>query len=223
LKEVIKFFNGALPLAGKKVLVNAGPTYEAIDPVRFIGNRSSGKMGIAIAEEFAKNGAEVTLVLGPAALLPAIKSIKVLPVESSQQMYEACMAIFDASHIVVCSAAVADYKPAQVSESKIKKSDNKLALDLTKTVDILAEMGKRKNKQCLVGFALETDNLVEYATKKLKEKNLELIVANEVSGLGSDSNRVTIIDKHNKISKFELKSKREAAADIVSCIIKFLK
>jgi phosphopantothenoylcysteine decarboxylase/phosphopantothenate--cysteine ligase len=222
-----KYFSEGLPLHGKKVLVNAGPTYEAIDPVRFIGNRSSGKMGIAIAESFAKAGADVTLVLGPSHLLPAIKSIKVITVESAEEMLNACTREFKSSEIAVCSAAVADYKPKEVSLSKIKKSDAELHLDLVKTKDILKELGSVKTNQCLVGFALETDNVQEYALKKLKEKNLDIIVANsaseEGSGFSGDTNKVTLIDKHNKITNFELKKKTEVAEDIVRYITGYLK
>lgn len=224
---VKKYFSQNLPLAGKKILVNAGPTYEAIDPVRFIGNRSSGKMGIAIAEKFALLGADVTLVLGPSHLKPALKSVKLVKVESGAEMYEACLKEFDTSHIAVCSAAVADYKPKTVSDSKIKKKDAELILDLIKTTDILSELGKLKKNQCLVGFALETNDLLNYATQKLKNKNLDIIVANSAveqgSGFAIDTNKVTIIDKHNKITNFELKTKQEVASDIVNYIIEFVK
>lgn len=222
-----KYFSEGLPLAGKKVLVNAGPTYEAIDPVRFIGNRSSGKMGIAIAESFAKAGAEVTLVLGPSHLLPAIKSIKVKNVESAGEMFDVCTREFTDCDIAVCSAAVADYRPKEVSGSKIKKSGEVMSLELVKTKDILKALGSVKNKQCLVGFALETDRVQEYAEGKLKEKNLDIIVANSASEAGSgfsgDTNKVTLIDKHNKITNFELKKKTEVADDIVCYIIDYLK
>lgn len=222
-----KHFSSALPLYGKKVLVNAGPTYEALDPVRFIGNRSSGKMGIAIAECFAQQGAEVSLVLGPTHILPENKSIKVSRVESAEEMYKVCLEQFKTADIAVCSAAVADYKLKTVSSIKIKKQEDNVNLELIKTTDILAELGKIKENRCLVGFALETDNLQEYAEKKLKNKNLDMIVANSAaeagSGFGGDTNKVMIIDKHNKITNFELKSKKEAAADVVNYIIDFIK
>lgn len=223
---VKKHFAGNLPLYGKKVLVNAGPTYEAIDPVRFIGNRSSGKMGIAIADCFAEKGAEVTLVLGPSSVLPSYKNVKVIHVESAEQMYNAMVKHFPQMDIAVCSAAVADYRPATVAPSKIKKTGEELNLKLVRTQDILQELGRIKQKQCLVGFALETENLEGYAVKKLKNKNLDMVVANSANGQGSgfgvDTNRITIIDKHNKITNFELKNKREVAADIVNYITGFI-
>jgi phosphopantothenoylcysteine decarboxylase / phosphopantothenate---cysteine ligase len=223
LKE---FFSKNLPLRGKSVLINAGPTYEALDPVRFIGNRSSGKMGLALAESFSKRGASVTLVLGPSHLEIKNKLIQVLRVESSDEMYQATLSNFENKDIVICSAAVADYKPAKVSDNKIKKKDEHFNLELIKTKDILAELGKLKTKQCLVGFALETTNLIEYAKQKLTAKNLDLVVANSASeagsGFGFDTNKVILIDKHNKITNFELKSKQEVAEDIVSYIIDFI-
>lgn len=220
------FFAKDLPLKGKTVLVNAGPTFEAIDPVRFIGNRSSGKMGIALAEELSRKGATVTLVLGPSHLRPKDKAVKVLLVESSDDMHAVMLSEFDNKDLVICSAAVADYKPAQVSDHKIKKRDALFNLELVKTKDILFELGKLKKKQCLVGFALETLNVEEYARQKLKNKNLDLVVANSAiepgAGFSGDTNKVTIIDKHNKITKFELKNKQEVAADIVNYIIDFV-
>jgi phosphopantothenoylcysteine decarboxylase/phosphopantothenate--cysteine ligase len=216
-----------LPLAGKKVLVNAGPTYEAIDPVRFIGNRSSGKMGIAIADEFAKQGADVTLVLGPSNLKPSQHQVKVIPVESAEEMLHHCQNIFRNVDIAVLSAAVADYKPKTVAISKIKKNDTELNLELTKTVDILETLGKQKKKQLLVGFALETNHLIDYAKEKIKKKNLDFIIANSAiepgAGFGVDTNKITIIDKHNKILTFELKNKQEVAEDIVNFTLNYLK
>lgn len=224
---LIDFFKQALPLTGKSALVNAGPTYEAIDPVRFIGNRSSGKMGIAIAESLAAKGAEVTLVLGPSHEKVKNPSIKIINVESADQMYEAMLSNYNSKDVVVCSAAVADYKPAKVSDKKIKKKDGDLNLELIKTKDILNELGKQKNKQCLVGFALETENVLEYAQEKLKKKNLDVIIANSAtengSGFSVDTNKITIIDKHNKISNFELKLKQEVALDIVNYLIDLIK
>ena len=220
------FFTKDLPLKGKTALVNAGPTFEAIDPVRFIGNRSSGKMGIALAEELSRKGAVVTLVLGPSHLRPKDTSVKVLPVESSDDMHNVMLSEFANKDLVICSAAVADYKPAHVSDHKIKKKDELFNLELVKTKDILFELGKLKKKQCLVGFALETMNVEEYAQQKLKNKNLDLVVANSAteagSGFSGDTNKVTLIDKHNKITKFELKTKQEVAADIVNYIIDFV-
>lgn len=216
-----------LPLAGKKILVNAGPTYEAIDPVRFIGNRSSGKMGIAIADEFAKLGADVTLVLGPSHHKPSQHQINVIPVESAQDMLQQCQNIFKNVDIAVLSAAVADYKPKTVAISKIKKKDTDLRLELTKTADVLETLGKQKKQQVLVGFALETDNLIEYAKEKITKKNLDFIVANSATepgaGFGVDTNKITIIDKHNKVSNFKLKSKQDVAKDIVTFTLNYLK
>ena len=222
-----KFFKHNLPLYQRTALVNAGPTYEAIDPVRFIGNRSTGKMGIAIAEALAANGADVILVLGPSNEKVKNTSIKIIDVESSENMYNAMLSNYTDKDIVVCSAAVADYKPTHVSEQKIKKKSDTLSLELIKTKDILSELGKQKVNQCLVGFALETENLVNYAKEKLITKNLDLIIANspseEGSGFGFDTNKITIIDKHNKLSNFGLKSKQDVAADIVNYIIDFIK
>jgi phosphopantothenoylcysteine decarboxylase/phosphopantothenate--cysteine ligase len=224
---LMDFFSKDLPLKGKSALVNAGPTYEAIDPVRFIGNRSSGKMGLAIAEILNKQGANVTLVLGPSHLETRNQAIKIVKVETSDEMYEATLSHFKNKDIVVCSAAVADYKPSTISEVKIKKKEEYLKLDLVKTKDILSELGKLKTTQCLVGFALETHDVLEYAKQKLKNKNLDLVVANSAietgSGFGGDTNRITIIDKHNKITNFELKTKQEVAGDIVNYIIDFIK
>lgn len=224
---LLEFFRKGLPLKGKSALVNAGPTYEAIDPVRFIGNRSSGKMGVMIAEALYKKGADVTLVLGPSHVEVNYKGITVKRVETSEQMYEATLSDFNSRDIMVCAAAVADYKPVHTNDRKIKKKDTNMNLELTKTKDILQELGRKKKKQCLVGFALETHDLVEYATQKLTAKNLDIIVANSATeagaGFGTDTNKVTIIDRHNKITNFELKSKQEVAEDIVSYIIDFIK
>jgi phosphopantothenoylcysteine decarboxylase / phosphopantothenate---cysteine ligase len=230
VEHVNNFFSGELPLSGKKVLINAGPTYEAIDPVRFIGNRSSGKMGIALAESFAEQGAHVTLVLGPSHETISNKSINLIRVESSEEMYDATLSNYPDKDIVVCSAAVADYKPAHPSKTKIKKQDaifNAFNLELVQTKDILNELGRIKTSQILVGFALETNNLLDYATKKLKAKNLDIIIANSASdkgsGFGKDTNKITIIDKHNNITNFELKTKREVAKDIIQYINAFSK
>lgn len=227
LSYLQNYFSESLPLIGKTALVNAGPTYEAIDPVRFIGNRSSGKMGVAIAEILTEQGAEVTLVLGPSNVEVKNKNIKVIRVESAAQMYDAMLSNYSNKNFAICSAAVADYKPTEVSDSKIKKKTLKLNLELEKTQDILEELGRQKINQCLVGFALETNDVLDYAKQKLKNKNLDFIVANSAietgSGFGVDTNKITIIDKHNKISNFELKSKREVALDIVRYLIDFIK
>lgn len=224
---VSHYFENDLPLSGKRVLVNAGPTYEAIDPVRFIGNRSSGKMGVALADEFAKAGADVTLVLGPSHQKPRESNVTVIAVESALEMFTACNAAFETSDIVVLSAAVADYKPKEISTQKIKKKEDDLTLDLVKTTDILETLGKQKKHQILAGFALETNNVIEYAKEKIIKKNLDFIVANSAtesgSGFGVDTNKITIIDKHNKMYNFELKSKQEVAKDIVHFAINYLK
>ena len=230
-ENIITFINKelqkGLPLANKKVLVNAGPTYEAIDPVRFIGNRSSGKMGVAIADEFAKLGAEVTLVLGPSHQKPQQRTVHVIMVESAQEMLVACESVFKTVDIAVLSAAVADYKPKEIANSKIKKKDAELSLELVKTVDVLETLGKQKTTQLLVGFALETDNVIEYAKEKIKKKNLDFIVANSATeqgaGFAVDTNKITIIDKHNKLYNFELKSKQLVAKDIVAFTLNYLK
>jgi phosphopantothenoylcysteine decarboxylase / phosphopantothenate---cysteine ligase len=226
--EYIKLhFSKKLPLNGKHILVNAGPTYEAIDPVRFIGNRSSGKMGIAIAAVLEKQGAEVTLIIGPSAEPIPSKTLKVVRVESGEQMYTACLEAYDTCDAAICSAAVADYKPDAVTNQKIKKTGDTLQLNLIKTKDILHELGKRKKQQCLVGFALETNDLEMYARQKIEKKNLDFIIANHAlekgAGFGVDTNKITIIDKHNNLVNFELKSKQAVAADIVDYLMTYKK
>jgi phosphopantothenoylcysteine decarboxylase/phosphopantothenate--cysteine ligase len=220
--EILK----TLPLRNKKVLITAGPTYEAIDPVRFIGNYSSGKMGIAIAEKASSMGAEVTLVLGPSSVPVLDKEIEVVRVTSASEMYEAVHQVFDGADIAIFSAAVADYRPAQIAVDKIKKKDSTLTLTLEKTKDILAAAGAIKKQQYLVGFALETENELENAKKKLEKKNLDLIVLNSLrdkgAGFKGDTNKVTLIDKGNKVTPFEVKSKAAVATDILEHIIKKL-
>ena len=215
-----------LPLRGKKVLITAGPTYEAIDPVRFIGNHSSGKMGFEIAKAAANNGAEVILITGPTHQKVEHSLIQVVPVTSAEDMFNSSHKFFNNVDVAILSAAVSDYKPKNVSEIKIKKKDDKLTLELTKTKDILASLGEIKEKQVLVGFALETNNELENAQSKLNKKNLDLIVLNSLNdkgaGFGGDTNKVTIIDKRENITKFELKSKAEVAQDLLNIIIKQL-
>ena len=215
-----------LPLINKKVLINAGPTYEAIDPVRFVGNRSSGKTGIALADEFASQGAAVTLVLGPSAFKPQNNSVKIINVESAEEMYKACTDNFSNCDIAILTAAVADYKPKEIHSQKIKKSEKDLNLELIKTKDILAELGKLKKQQCLVGFALQTENLNDNAKQKLTSKNLDIVIANTTSeqnkAFGSDNNAITIIDKHNNLVNFELRTKQQLAKDITNYIKTFL-
>ena len=215
-----------LPLSAKKVLLTAGPTYEAIDPVRFIGNHSSGKMGVALANKLAAMGAMVDLVIGPSNMQTDHPNINRVDVVSSVQMLEACDAVYQKMDIAISCAAVADYKPKSVASSKIKKKDNNLNIDLEPTVDILKHLGDNKKNQILIGFALETDNEEENAKSKIAKKNLDFIVLNSLNDKGAgfkhDTNKISIIDKHNKIQRFELKSKDEVANDIVTHLIKIL-
>ncbi|MEY4204584.1 MAG: hypothetical protein RL013_2288 [Bacteroidota bacterium] len=213
------------PLSGKKALVTAGPTFEPLDPVRFLGNHSTGKMGIAIAEELSARGAEVTLVLGPTSLKPTDSSIRVVAIGSALEMYNACSSLFPESDITVFAAAVADYKPRHFSETKIKKKDDDLVLELEKTVDIAAALGKQKKPgQIMAGFALETDNEEFNAKAKLVKKNLDLIVLNSMrdagAGFGHDTNKVTVISNDGNMVSYELKHKKSVAADIVNQIIR---
>lgn len=206
-------------LRGIKCLVTAGPTYEAIDPVRFIGNRSSGKMGIAIADDLTKRGAEVVLILGPSSEKIPTQIAKVVRIESADDMYHAVMSEIKTVRLGIFSAAVADYKPKVMAQEKIKKAGEELSIDLVKTVDILAEVGKQKSaNQVIVGFALETNNEEENAKQKIVKKNLDMIVLNSLKDKGAgfqhDTNQIMIIDKENNSVKFELKSKLEVAVDI---------
>ena len=211
-------------LAGKQVLITAGPTYEAIDPVRFIGNHSTGKMGIALAAECAANGAEVTLVYGPGhESVPA--GIKVIRVTTAAEMYDACIKLFPGMDIAIMSAAVADYTIAAPSVHKIKKEQGTPVLELEKTTDILKALGEnKKSNQLLAGFALETDNEKENALKKLQSKNADLIILNTLkdpgAGFGYDSNKITIFDRAGNETAFDIKSKAAVAADIVNTILK---
>lgn len=227
-EEICSFLQAHLvttqSLKNKKVLVTAGPTYESIDPVRFIGNHSSGKMGFAIAEEFARHGADVTLISGPTDLNSINPNIKRIDVTSANEMFEKTVKAFTKSDIAIMSAAVADYTPEKVSITKIKKSGDELHLKLKKTKDILAELGKHKTKkQILVGFALETNNEVANAKQKLQKKNLDFIVLNSLrskgAGFGFDTNKITIIDKAGVQTDYNLKSKTEVAHDIVQKVI----
>ena len=214
-----------LPLKGKKILITAGPTYEAIDPVRFIGNFSSGKMGIALANEAVQQGAEVHLVLGPSSEKNIHSQIHLHRVVSAQQMYEAAVTEFPTCDIAILAAAVADYTPETVASEKIKKKGGNLSLTLVPTVDILASLGKIKTTQTLIGFALETENEVANAQTKLEKKNLDAIVLNSLrdagAGFGTDTNKVTFITKETQIS-FPLKSKEEVAKDILTQIFGIL-
>ena len=220
------FFLGSKALAGKKVLVTAGPTYEKIDPVRFIGNYSSGKMGFAIAEECAAQGADVTLIAGPVSMECKNPGIKRVDVESACEMYDAAMQAFPSCDVAVLSAAVADYRPTQCAPVKMKRTADDMFIELTPNSDIAASLGAVKNEnQLLVGFALETDNAEENARLKLQKKNLDFIVLNSLedkgAGFACDTNKVTIIDKHGK-SDFPLKSKKDVAKDIVAHISRLL-
>ncbi len=212
-----------LPLRNKKVLITAGPTHEAIDPVRFIGNHSSGKMGFEIANAAYELGADVILITGPTNIPLPNKSIKIIAVTSAEEMYTACHDYFASMDIAILSAAVADYRPKYKSSQKIKKATATLSIELEPTKDILASLGEIKKNQLLVGFALETENEVENAKKKLKKKNLDLIVLNSLNdkgaGFKSDTNKVTIIDKEGNLKSFALKSKEEVAKDLLNEII----
>ncbi len=217
------YLSEGLPLSGKKVLITAGPTYEAIDPVRFVGNYSSGLMGYELAKEAAKLGAEVILVSGPTHLNVEHDHITCIKVVSADEMYEIVHAHYSNVDIAVCAAAVADYRPKTVASQKIKKHVDDLYIDLVKNKDILFSLGELKKKQFLVGFALETENELENAKGKLKRKNLDAIVLNSLNdsgaGFGKPTNKITFIDKNSQIKAFELKTKAAVATDIFSEII----
>ena len=226
-EEIIAFLqnhlNTAKPLAGKKALVTAGPTYEAIDPVRFIGNHSSGKMGYAIAEVLNQLGAQVNLVSGPTHL-KASEAITTIPVRSAQEMFNACDSKFPDADIIVMSAAVADYTPKEPANQKIKKKAEDFTIELKKTTDILGTLGQQKtNKQTLVGFALETNNELAHAQDKLARKNADFIVLNSMqdkgAGFGTDTNKITILSRNSGIKNYDLKSKQEVAKDICQIIV----
>ncbi|UTW61049.1 bifunctional phosphopantothenoylcysteine decarboxylase/phosphopantothenate--cysteine ligase CoaBC [bacterium SCSIO 12741] len=208
-------------LQDKTVLITAGPTYEPIDPVRFIGNRSSGKMGYALAEAAANLGARVVLVSGPVQVKAEHPSIEVVPVETAAEMYQEAVSRFNSSDVAILAAAVADYTPEQVADQKIKKESGAPELKLTKTRDILAELGGKKTEsQTLIGFALETNDEESNAWKKLKNKNLDFIVLNSLrdpgAGFSVDTNKITILDKNQNKTSFDLKSKTEVASDIIN-------
>lgn len=210
---------------GKKVLISAGPTYEAIDPVRFIGNHSSGKMGVAIAEAFAMQGAEVRLVLGPGSVSVSHPAVAVFPVTTAEEMLDQCRFHFQDADIAVMSAAVADYKPKSVAVNKIKKQADSWSLELERTTDILKTLGQSKHdRQVLVGFALETENGPENAMEKLRTKNIDLIVLNNLNDPGAgfrhDTNKVTIITRNGISTSYSLKTKKETAEDILDAIEK---
>jgi phosphopantothenoylcysteine decarboxylase/phosphopantothenate--cysteine ligase len=218
-----QFFASQQKLAGKKVLITAGPTYEKIDPVRFIGNYSSGKMGFALAETCAEQGAEVTLVSGPVMLQTNHPNIHRIDVESANEMYEAATKHFPKADITILCAAVADFTPKTTADKKIKRKGDDLTIMLQPTQDIAAALGAtKKKKQVLVGFALETDNELNNAKDKMKRKNFDFIVLNSLQDKGAgfrvDTNKVTIIDKHNGITAYDTKSKKEVAKDIIEAI-----
>ena len=222
-----KFFNQKNDLAGKRALITAGPTYENIDPVRFIGNRSSGKMGVALAAELAERGAEVKLILGPSSQKIEHPRVETIRVTTAQSMYEAAKKNFEESDISIWAAAVADYCPVHVADKKIKKKEKTLTIELEKTIDIAATLGQLKRAdQLMIGFALETNNEMKNAQGKLERKNFDFIVLNSLrdkgAGFAVDTNKITILRKGNKMKKFELKSKRKVAVDIVDEIVEML-
>jgi len=230
-EEIVEFleksFSKKSIFLKKKILITAGPTYEAIDPVRFIGNNSSGKMGFAIAEEFASQGAEVVLVCGPNNLQSIHKNIQRVDVTSAEELYTVSVNYFKTVDIARLSAAVADYKPKTIATQKIKKTSASKTIELVPTKDTLSELGKlKKNNQLLIGFALETENEIENAKNKIKNKNLDLIVLNSLNdkgaGFKTDTNKITLIDKYNIVTNFELKSKLDVAKDILSEIKKMI-
>ena len=221
-----KYFSKKNDLLGTKVIVTAGPTFEYIDPVRFIGNASSGKMGYAIAENLANRGAQVTLISGPVNIKTKNPKIKVENIVSAQNLFETTTKFFIDADITICSAAVADYTPTNKKNNKIKKKDTELLIELKPTPDTLAYLGTiKKPNQILVGFALETDNELENAKSKLQRKNCDILVLNSLNdygaGFNTDTNKITIIDKHNNIEIFELKSKYLVAEDICNKIVEY--
>ena len=224
VSAVEEFFihqNGEQAFLNKKILITAGPTYEAIDPVRFIGNHSSGKMGYALAEEAARRGAEVILISGVSAEKVSYPSIQLIKITSAKEMYDEVFKYYDKVDIAIASAAVADYTPKEVSPEKIKKNDDRLSIELIKTPDILKTMGEKKEQQFLVGFALETHNEEEHAIAKLQKKNLDMIVLNSLkdkgAGFKGDTNKIRILTPNEKKS-FDLKTKQEVARDILDFI-----
>ena len=231
VEEIKSFFTkkkNYKPLKGKRLLINAGPTREPLDPVRFLSNYSSGKMGIALADAAAGYGAIVELVLGPVSLSPKNSSIEIINVSTAETMASECIARFADCDIAILAAAVADFTPIEVLNTKIKKDETELVLRLKPTTDIAATLGKvKKASQVLVGFALETNNELDNAKTKLLRKNLDIIILNSLredgAGFGHDTNKITIIDRNNNIDNFELKSKEEAAKDILDKIVEIIR
>ncbi len=225
LKIVRDHFMHQQDLLNVKVMVSAGPTYEKIDPVRFLGNYSTGKMGFSIAYEAAQRGAEVTLIAGPTSLVTDHPGIHRVDVESADEMYEACMQVLPSSNVVIMAAAVADYACASKSAQKLKKSENAMIIELIPTRDILREIGNRKTKnQVIVGFALETDNELNHAREKIATKNLDYIVLNSLNdkgaGFGLETNKISIIDRSGKVYSGKLQSKTAVAKEIIDFIVK---
>lgn len=223
VKAAEDYFKSRASLTGKHVLVTAGPTYENIDPVRFIGNYSSGKMGFAIAEECASRGAEVTLVAGPVSLSTPAGNIRRIDVTSAKEMYDAVTANYSNADLVILAAAVADYAPETISEVKLKREGaNTMQLNLVRNPDIAATLGERKDQQVLVGFALETDHELDNALHKLEKKNLDWIVLNSLrdpeAGFMKDTNKITMVRRDGQAFRFPAKTKREVAADIISTV-----
>ncbi len=221
------FFASENQFKGKKILVTAGPTHEPLDPVRFIGNRSTGKMGIAIADELSRRGAEVNLVLGPTDLQPKSKNVRTIKVSTGLEMYDATKEVFPECDAAIFSAAVADYRPLYAATCKIKKEGESMEVQLVKNPDIAAAMGKiKKPSQITVGFALETDQELENAKTKLEKKNFDFIVLNslkdEGAGFQSDTNKISIIHRGNKIENYQLKSKENVAVDIADALKLYL-
>lgn len=225
LEEILKILDIKVDLKGVEILVTAGPTQEALDPVRFISNRSSGKMGYALAEEAFKRGAKVTLVSGPSSLTPA-SGINFIGVKTAEEMYKAVESSFTKNKVLIMAAAVSDFAPQKVAAQKIKKNDKKLSLELKPTRDILQEISKHKKDQILIGFSLETENEIENARRKLNQKNLDLIVVNNPNENGAgfevDTNKVTIIDQKGKIEKLALMTKPEVAKRILDKVKQLL-
>ncbi|MED3564305.1 bifunctional phosphopantothenoylcysteine decarboxylase/phosphopantothenate--cysteine ligase CoaBC [Bacillus xiapuensis] len=224
---VLTFFQKESPLLkGKTVVITAGPTREKIDPVRFISNHSTGKMGFALAEQARKNGANVILISGPVSL-PNPAGINVIRVESAEEMYKAALKFFDDADVVIKTAAVADYRPKIVHDEKVKKQPGNAVIELERTKDILAELGKRKIKQVLIGFAAETNNVEEYARKKLHAKNADLIVANNVkaegAGFGTETNIVTMFKRDGTVKELPMMTKHDVAEKIIEEISSLLK
>ena len=230
IKQLKSFFlksnEGTAILKNKKVIITAGPTYEAIDPVRYITNHSTGKMGFSIAEVLAENGADVTLITGPSHQNEIHPNINRVDITTAEEMYNACISLYEESDIAILSAAVSDYKPANTHHKKIKKTANEYDLKLIKTQDILKKLGEKKKDQILVGFALETDNEINNAKEKLNNKNLDFIVLNSLNdknaGFKHNTNKITIIDNKGNIDNYPLKQKKDVAKDIFNKILLYL-